>query len=409
MSILNNLNLCSIARTDRTQLHFSVMAAKCGQPPVNDDEIWAPATTDRGLQPGYQVSTHGRVFSRHKKTEHGIMKANATNHGYLKLNINKVFTTVAKLVLYTFDRPPVDKEQAIFIDKNKNNVRLDNLQWASKNPARVPGVSTSARPVVVADDSGQEIEFSSPGGAAVYLGISRDTVYKKLKDGKATRTGYFVKYLAMHDATTESRSLDSITDSTGGLAYTDGSIKTPSGGSILNKAPNRDPSNPAQVPYLRVHITSSAGEEHGKAYYIHDLISGAFLGPKPENMVVNHKNGNTWDNSVHNLEYLSQGGNSQHACDTGLRLPPGEKKVLQFSYDTVHQLYTLVKEYRSISEAARQLQCSDGTIAKRCKLHEAQLPKSLQDARKPVFQKFVFRYEDDDRSGGPESKKQRVL
>ncbi len=337
------------------------------------------------------------------------MQPNLNNYGYMKLNINKVTTLVHRLVLYTFDRPPVGKEQAIFIDNNKNNLCLYNLRWATSNPARVPGVSTSARPVVVKTYSGEEIQFSSPSGAAVYLGISRDTVYRKLSDGKATRTGHFVKYLSMHDETTESRSLDSITSSIGGLAYADGSIKKPSGGSVLNKASERDKTDPQQEPYRMVHITSSHGEQHGKAHYIHDLIAEAFLGPKPENMVVNHKNGNTWDNRVGNLEYLSQGANNQHACDNGLRSPPGEKKVLQFSYDKEKGVYTLVKEYVSISQAARELQCSDGTIAKRCKLNADQLPNSLKKAEKPVFQQFVFRYEDDDLSGEPASKKQRIL
>lgn len=398
-----------VAPTRKTQLHISLMAATYDQPPVHEDEIWAPAKTKHGLQLGYQVSTHGRVFSSRKKTGGYVMKAKANNYGYIKLNINKKTTMVAHLVLYTFDRPPVDKEQATFKDRNKNNLRLDNLKWAKQNLARVAGVSTSARPVVVTNDYGEDKQFSSPRGAATYLGLSRDTVYKKLNNGEPTMSGHFVEYLSMHDETTESRSLDGITDSVGGLAYADGSIKKPSGGSVLNKASERDPCNPRQEPYLMVHITSSQKEGHGKAYYIHDLIAKAFIGLKPEHLVLNHKNGNTWDNRVENLEYVSQRENVKHACATGLTKPPGEKKVLQFSYDTEHQMYTFVRDYRSISEAARQLQCSDSSIAKRCKLHEDQLPRSLNDAEKPVFQKFVFRYEDDDLSGGPASKKQRIL
>ena len=334
------------------------------------------------------------------------MQASVNDYGYKKLNINKKTTMVAHLVLRTFDRPPVDKEQAIFKDNNKNNLRLDNLRWSKNgNPARVPGVSTSARPVVVTDVSGKEMRFSSPRAAADSLGVSRDTVYIKLNNGEATRTGYFVKYLSMHDETAESRTLDGITDSVGALAYADGSIKKPSGGSVLNKAHERDARNPRQEPYLRVHITSSTGEEHGKPYYVHDLITEAFFGPKPENMVVNHKNGNTWDNHIDNLEYVSQADNVKHACATGLQVPPGEKKVLQFSYDEAKNVYTLVKEYRSISEAERQLQCAG--ITKSCNLSVDQLPCSLKRAKKPVFQNFVFRHEHD-LSGEPESKKQRV-
>jgi len=335
------------------------------------------------------------------------MQAGANNYGYMKLNINKRTTMVAKLVLYTFDRPPVDKEQAIFKDKNKHNLRLDNLQWAKTNPARVAGVSTSARPVVVTDSFGKRTQFSSPSAAANYIGISRDTVYKILSSAKPSRNGFLVKYL-VHDGTVESRSLDNITDSVGGVAYADGTIKKPSGGLVQSKASDRDPSNPKQEPYLVVRITSSKGEKHGKRYYIHDIITQAFIGPKPDNKVVNHINGNTWDNRVDNLEYVCQADNVRHACAAGLVTPPGQKKVLQFSYDKEGGVYTLVKEYKSASEAARQLQCSVASVTKKCKISDDELPDSMTKADKHAFQQFVFRYKDDDFSDGRESKKQRV-
>lgn len=58
---------------------------------------------------------------------------------------------------------------------------------------------------------------------------------------------------------------------------------------------------------------------YGKQKAIHRLMAETFLGPCPEGMEVNHKNGVKTDNSVGNLEYVTRSQNVQHAFDTGLR------------------------------------------------------------------------------------------
>jgi predicted DNA-binding protein (UPF0251 family) len=51
---------------------------------------------------------------------------------------------------------------------------------------------------------------------------------------------------------------------------------------------------------------------------IHRLVADAFLGPRPEGMVINHKDGNKHNNRYENLEYVSYKDNMAHAREMGL-------------------------------------------------------------------------------------------
>lgn len=57
---------------------------------------------------------------------------------------------------------------------------------------------------------------------------------------------------------------------------------------------------------------------------VHSLVAEAFIGPRPEGMTINHKDGDKKNNRPENLEYLSQAENIWHARRTGL-LATGER------------------------------------------------------------------------------------
>ena len=52
--------------------------------------------------------------------------------------------------------------------------------------------------------------------------------------------------------------------------------------------------------------------------YVHALVAEAFIGPRPDRMQINHKNGIKTDCRPENLEYVTQAENAAHAGRTGL-------------------------------------------------------------------------------------------
>ena len=52
---------------------------------------------------------------------------------------------------------------------------------------------------------------------------------------------------------------------------------------------------------------------HKQRFYVHRLVAAAFLGPPPDGLDVNHKNGKKADNRLANIEYVTKSENAMHA------------------------------------------------------------------------------------------------
>jgi len=70
--------------------------------------------------------------------------------------------------------------------------------------------------------------------------------------------------------------------------------------------------------YLTMNLSA-----HGKQkrLAVHRLVADAFLGPRPSDKEINHKNGVKSDNYPGNLEYITHLENVRHAIAAGLTTP----------------------------------------------------------------------------------------
>ncbi len=57
-------------------------------------------------------------------------------------------------------------------------------------------------------------------------------------------------------------------------------------------------------------------------WLVHKIVMEAFVGPTPDGLEINHKNGNKQDNRLDNLEFVTHKTNMIHARETGLLVTP---------------------------------------------------------------------------------------
>ena len=101
------------------------------------------------------------------------------------------------------------------------------------------------------------------------------------------------------------------------VAGTNGKIEVSSQGRVRSNLRNERILKPTKDAkgYLRLRITVDRVKY---SYKVHRLVAQAFI-PNPDNKPqVNHIDGNKANNSVNNLEWVSNKENAQHAIRTGL-------------------------------------------------------------------------------------------
>ncbi len=73
-------------------------------------------------------------------------------------------------------------------------------------------------------------------------------------------------------------------------------------------------------------------------HYVHELVAAAFIGPRPDGMLVNHKDTNKINNRDSNLEYITFAGNMAHAAEAGVMAHGVDHYGAKMTDDTVRAL-----------------------------------------------------------------------
>ena len=94
-------------------------------------------------------------------------------------------------------------------------------------------------------------------------------------------------------------------------------------------------------------------------YLLHRLVAFTFI-PNPYNKEqVNHIDGNKLNNSVENLEWVTNQENQIHKVNTGLF--KGFHKIIQYDSNM-----NIIKKFNSIIEASKELNISASCISNNC-------------------------------------------
>ena len=131
---------------------------------------------------------------------------------------------------------------------------------------------------------------------------------------------------------------------------------------------------PSNERYSRVQLWENGKKERKP---IHLLVAEAFI-PNPYKLpIVNHKDENTHNNCVWNLEWCTVAYNNTYGNRLKKISEKRNKAILQYTKDG-----QFIAEYKSIKEAVESTHISKGTIIRHCK-------GRLETDRKS---KFIFKY-----------------
>lgn len=161
-------------------------------------ETWA---TIKGYEEFYQISTLGRVWSKHTKKYLKPFCIRGYQHVSLSLNGKIVKKKVHRLVAEAFLDNPLNKETVNHLNENKLDNQLINLEWATSRENTMYGTgqkrSGLARRKMVESYNPENGERKVYNGVvdAVARGYNRTAVQGCCRGERKTHKGLVWRYL----------------------------------------------------------------------------------------------------------------------------------------------------------------------------------------------------------------------
>lgn len=278
----------------------------------------------------YQAHPEGEVRN---KTTKRILNSESKKHKYILLMFEDKTTAKHRLIAFTFHANPNNLEQVNHIDGNTRNNKADNLEWISRSDNVKDAIKKRGRKKAVKNATLTKVKFTFKNGktkqynsiteAETDLKITKSCIFASLKRkggfyyGSSTIGGRKVRkenWLWKVERIKNRPTINVIEKNITIEGFTH--LIACSDGRVLNKI-KRTSVGSSDGRYLRT-CKLKGSKNKQKWMSIHQLIAQTFI-LNPENKpIVNHIDGNTFNNCISNLEWCTQSENMQHAIKTGL-------------------------------------------------------------------------------------------
>lgn len=313
----------------------------------------------------YQISTHGRIRNKQKLN---ILKIQISKNGYCTIKIQKKHFYLHILVASYFIPNPDNKKTVNHIDRNKQNNNINNIEWSThkeqmqhviNNEKYIPSGCKNIIATNIKTD--ETITFDTVIEFCKVLKCSKTTLYYNRLELETNKYKVF-DYIYVID----SKIPEDIDDTEHRIIKYCPDYLINTNGQIYSNKSSRYLSPVIVNNYYHINLAKTS-------WLVSRLVAEIFI-PNPNNLpIVNHKNLNTLDNKVTNLEWVDNIGNAKHASENGcLKMV----KICQFDINN-----KFIKCYNSRQDAELEA--------------DTDLYKVLNIKQEYCKNRYIWRYEKD--------------